>query len=72
MLVTENAARFLFCPLLKTHDDKMKCCQVAKCMLWRYADSPIADGTDGAENRHGYCGLAGRPLGDAPGKQDAS
>jgi len=46
----EEEAKFKYCPLLKTHDDKMKFCQGAMCMLWREA------GPDA-----GYCGLAGRP-----------
>jgi len=50
MLVSESDAKFMFCPLLKTHDDKMKMCQVTMCMMWRWAD-------DAKEN--GYCGLAG-------------
>ena len=50
MLVNENDAKFKFCPLLKTHDDKMKFCQGNMCMLWR---------TAGADT--GYCGRAGPP-----------
>ncbi|WP_173362473.1 hypothetical protein [Solidesulfovibrio magneticus] len=50
MLVNENDAKFKFCPLLKTHDDKMKFCQGSMCMMWR---------TTGGES--GYCGLAGHP-----------
>jgi len=51
MLLTENEAKFKYCPLLKTSDDKMKFCQGAMCMMWRTA--PVDQG--------GYCGLAGRP-----------
>ena len=31
MLINENDAKFKYCPLLKTHDDKMKFCQGAMC-----------------------------------------
>lgn len=51
MPVSESEAKFKYCPLLKTSDDKLKMCQGAMCMMWRTAD-------DGK----GYCGLAGRPL----------
>lgn len=51
MLLAENEAKFKYCPLLKTHDDKMKFCQGTACMMWREA----GDGK-------GYCGLAGKPL----------
>ena len=51
MLVSESDAKFMFCPFLKTHDDKMKKCQVTMCMMWRWADG-------GKEK--GYCGLAGK------------
>ena len=51
MQVSESDAKFMFCPFLMTHDDKMKMCQVTMCMMWRWAD-------DAKEN--GYCGLAGQ------------
>jgi sigma-B regulation protein RsbU (phosphoserine phosphatase) len=51
MPVTENDAKFKFCPLLKTQDDKMKFCQGAMCMMWRAVDATT-----------GYCGLAGHPV----------
>lgn len=51
MLQSENEAKFKFCPLLKTHDDKMKCCQGASCMMWRWSPG----------KEKGYCGLAGKP-----------
>lgn len=50
MLIPESDAKFKFCPLLKTQDDKMKFCQGTMCMMWRAA-GPEA----------GYCGLAGAP-----------
>jgi hypothetical protein len=49
----ENEAKFRYCPLLKTHDDKMKFCQGAQCMMWRWLDDSKASG---------FCGLAGKPL----------
>jgi hypothetical protein len=52
---SESEAKFKFCPLLKTSDDKMKMCQGTMCMMWRWADDA---------RQHGYCGLA--PLA-APG-----
>lgn len=56
MLVSDSDAKFMFCPLLKTSDDKMKMCQVAQCMMWRWADK---------SKEKGYCGLAGKPAGQA-------
>ncbi len=53
MLVPESDAKFMFCPLLKTRDDKMKMCQVTQCMMWRWADDT---------KEKGYCGLAGSPV----------
>ena len=53
MMLDENDAKFKFCPLLKTNDDKMKMCQVAMCMMWRWADD---------KKEKGYCGLAGSPV----------
>ncbi|MHC1791925.1 hypothetical protein [Solidesulfovibrio sp.] len=50
MFVTEKEAKFRYCPLLKTHDDKMKFCLGTMCMMWRAADA-----------ESGYCGLAGNP-----------
>ena len=55
MPCTENEAKFKYCPLLKTHDDKMKFCQGSMCMMWR-AEKP------GEEGSRGWCGLAGTPL----------
>lgn len=56
MLYKESEAKFKNCPLLKTHDDKMKFCLGSACMMWRWAD-PEKTGADQA----GYCGLAGSP-----------
>ena len=50
MLTSESDAKFKFCPLLKTGDDKMKMCQTTMCMMWRWADDA---------KEQGYCGLAG-------------
>ena len=58
MLYTENDAKFKFCPLLMTHDDKMKFCQGAMCMMWRFDDPQKTGGDD-----KGFCGLAGSPVG---------
>lgn len=52
MQTSESEAKFKFCPLLKTADDKMKMCQGAMCMMWRWADD---------SKEEGYCGLAGTP-----------
>lgn len=54
MDLTEKEAKFKYCPLLTTHDDKLKFCQGTMCMMWRAADA-----------EKGYCGLAGRPGGAA-------
>jgi hypothetical protein len=56
MLYPENEAKFKYCPLLMTHDDKMKFCQGSQCMMWRQAE----DETNGGTTK-GYCGLAGKP-----------
>ncbi|MGE4469985.1 MAG: hypothetical protein AB7D47_07620 [Desulfovibrio sp.] len=53
MPLSENEAKFKFCPLLKTSEDKMKFCQGSQCMMWRWQDST---------KTAGWCGLAGRPL----------
>ncbi len=53
MQCSESDAKFKFCPLLKTADDKMKKCQGTMCMMWRWAD---------ADKEAGYCGLAGTPV----------
>ncbi len=55
MLLSENEAKFKYCPLLKTHDDKMKFCQASMCMMWR-AEKPEVEGCKG------WCGLAGGPV----------
>ncbi|WP_029896219.1 hypothetical protein [Desulfohalovibrio reitneri] len=57
MLKKPGEAKFKFCPLLKTSDDKLKFCQGPDCMMWRYAD-PAATEADSP----GYCGLAGTPV----------
>lgn len=54
MLLPESDAKFKYCPLLKTRDDKMKFCLGSMCMLWRWAD---AAKTGADEN--GYCGAGG-------------
>lgn len=56
MFTTQGEAKFKYCPLLKTHDDKMKFCQGTMCMMWRFEDPE----KNGDEDR-GYCGLAGNP-----------
>jgi hypothetical protein len=53
MILTESEAKFKFCPLLKTQEDKLKFCLVSTCMMWRWADK---------EQGTGYCGLAVSPL----------
>jgi len=54
MFLKESEAKFKYCPLLKTHDDKLKFCQASMCMMWRQAgdEHPQA----------GFCGLAGSPF----------
>ncbi|WP_285905862.1 hypothetical protein [Pseudodesulfovibrio pelocollis] len=49
MPASESEAKFRFCPLLKTSDDKMKMCQGTMCMMWRWTDD---------SKQLGYCGLA--------------
>ena len=54
MLLTESDAKFKYCPLLKTRDDKMKFCLGSMCMLWRYASLERTGADD-----LGLCGAAG-------------
>lgn len=63
MPTTENEARFKYCPLLMTHDDKMKFCQGAQCMMWRWDSSQ----TDAEAT--GHCGLAGSPWDPSPSRE---
>lgn len=55
MRITEKEAKFLFCPLLTTGDGKMRFCQAAQCMMWRWGEA-------GEGEPAGFCGLAGAPL----------
>lgn len=54
----QNEAKFKYCPLLKTNDDKFRMCQGAQCMMWRFKHSEKK-----GEDDLGYCGLAGKPAG---------
>jgi len=54
MLLPESDAKFKYCPLLKTRDDKMKFCLGSMCMLWRHAEAGKTDSDD-----LGFCGAAG-------------
>lgn len=56
MLRTPDEARFVYCPLLTTRDDKLKFCQAAMCMMWR------TTGDSAGPDAPGFCGLAGSPL----------
>ncbi|BBD06759.1 hypothetical protein [Desulfovibrio ferrophilus] len=58
MMLPQDEARFKYCPLLKTSDDKFRMCQGDQCMMWRFKD-PEKKG----EGDEGYCGLAGKPMG---------
>lgn len=53
MLLAETDAKFKYCPLLKTHDDKLKFCLGSMCMMWRF----------GPGGDKGYCGAAGNLAG---------
>lgn len=57
MLLPQSDAKFKYCPLLKTRDDKLKFCLGSMCMLWRWADIART-----GEDEHGYCGAAGPVL----------
>lgn len=57
MQLCESDAKFKYCPLLKTRDDKLKFCQGSMCMFWRWAN-PAATGADA----EGFCGAAGVAL----------
>ena len=58
MILSEKDAKFKFCPFLTTKDDKLRFCQAAGCMQWRYKH-PDHNKEDDA----GYCGLGGKPIG---------
>jgi hypothetical protein len=58
MLLPLSEATFKKCPLLTTHDDKLRFCLGSECMMWRYAHPERRSGDE-----KGYCGLAGRPAG---------
>jgi len=57
MLLPESDAKFKYCPLLKTKDDKLKFCLGSMCMLWRWADQGGAHA--GGDDAPGYCGAGG-------------
>lgn len=57
MIYTPGEAKFKYCPLLKTSDDKMKFCQADNCMMWRWANAPKT-----GDEEPGFCGLAGSPV----------
>ncbi|SNR76504.1 hypothetical protein SAMN04488503_1120 [Humidesulfovibrio mexicanus] len=54
MQLCESDAKFKYCPLLKTREDKLKFCQGSMCMFWRWAN-PAVTGADA----EGFCGAAG-------------
>ncbi len=56
MAATEKDAKFRFCPLLTTPDGKMRFCQGAQCMMWRWL------GEEEGEQAPGFCGLASAPV----------
>jgi hypothetical protein len=53
----ESDAKFKYCPLLKTRDDKLKFCLGSMCMFWRW-ESSAKTGADDL----GHCGAAGPVL----------
>lgn len=53
MQISESDAKFKYCPLLKTHDDKMKFCLGSMCMFWTWA------GPERGDDAEGCCGAAG-------------
>jgi hypothetical protein len=57
MLLGQSDAKYKYCPLLKTHDDKMKFCLGSMCMMWRWADAAHT-----GEDDPGFCGAAGPVL----------
>lgn len=54
MLLPQSDAKFKYCPLLKTRDDKLKFCLGSMCMLWRFANTAKT-----GEDDLGYCGVGG-------------
>ena len=58
MLLPERDARYKYCPLLKTSDDKLKFCLGRECMFFRWKHPDMRK-----EEDLGYCGVAGKPMG---------
>lgn len=58
MLMPLKDAKFKYCPLLKTREDKFRMCLAGECMMWRFKHHDKRGEAD-----IGYCGLAGRPAG---------
>lgn len=54
-MLPEGEAKFKYCPHLTTQDGKLRFCQCAMCMMWRWENPEKPE--------RGYCGLAGRPAG---------
>lgn len=53
-MLSEDEAKFKYCPHLTTHDDKLRFCQCSMCMMWRWENPEQPGG-------RGYCGLADDP-----------
>lgn len=48
------------------HSEPDRLCIGSECMAWRWVETHISDGQGGltpSSETHGYCGLAGLPLG---------
>lgn len=75
MLMNEQVARTKWCPMVRVEGDnrvfntisdgfedtgKLHCCIGSLCMSWREFHLSHIKGDEPTE-RHGYCGLAGRP-----------
>ncbi|AGW13678.1 hypothetical protein [Megalodesulfovibrio gigas] len=58
MLLPEKDARFKYCPLLTTSDNKLKFCLGSQCMMfcWKHPEHRQEDDL-------GYCGMAEKPMG---------
>jgi hypothetical protein len=76
MLLSEAKARNLWCPMVRVEGDnrmlntltdgfenttKAYHCIGSHCMAWREFHLSYMHGSTEASEKHGYCGLAGRP-----------
>jgi len=73
MLVTDEKATSLWCPMYRKPDVPFPKCFAQECMFWRWecpVDTRVADPFLAEPNPRGYCGAAGKPVGLKPEGDD--